>query len=449
MTGSLRGRLLLGAALGVSSALVVSGVAVYVLTRASLHAQFDVALAGKAQAMATQVELDGGRLEVEIDPDVVPGEYFEIWSGGARVLRSTSLGTADLTPSEGLAAVTLLDGRPGRQITLRFLPRREHERDVAPPLPEMVLVLAQSTESVDDTIGRVAEVLAGVGAVGTLLALIVLALAIRLGLAPLRTLAGSIAAIDIDSLATRLDAADAPAELRVVVARLNELLARLGLAVARERELTAELAHELRTPLAGIRATIEVVLDRDRSAERYRGALADVLAIARDTERIVEAMLSLARLDAGVARATPGPVDLDEVVGTLVAGIAERCAARKVTVTSRLAQVTIATDGDMLRLVVHNLLDNAVSYVDDGGAIEVALTDEWLTISNSGCALPAGDAARVFDRFWRGDAARVTGTHAGLGLALCKKLVAVMGGTIEVAITGGRFVVTVTWPRPA
>ncbi|MEO7736255.1 MAG: ATP-binding protein [Kofleriaceae bacterium] len=449
MIGSLRGRLLLGAALGVSLALVVSGVAVYLLTRASLHAQFDLALAAKAQAMATQVEIDGQAVQAEVDPAGAPGEYFEIWSRGARLLRSISLGTADLTPSDGLAALTLLDGRAGRQVTLRFLPRREPDQMATSPSPEVVLVFARGTEGVDDTVGRVAEVLVGVGAVGTVLALIVLALAIRLGLAPLRTLAGSIAAIDIDSLATRLDAAHVPAELRVVVARLNELLARLGVAFERERELTAELAHELRTPLAGIRATIEVALDRERPAESYRGALGEVLAIAHDTERIVEAMLSLARLDAGAAGATPGPVDLDEVVGTLIAGLAARCAARGVTVIPRLAQVTIATDGDMLRLVVHNLLDNAVSYVDDGGTIEVALTEERLVIANSGCTLPARDAARVFERFWRGDAARMTGTHAGLGLALCKKLVAVMGGAIEVAIAGGRFAVTVTWPRAA
>jgi two-component system, OmpR family, heavy metal sensor histidine kinase CusS len=449
MIGSLRGRLLLGAALGVSIALVVSGVAVYLLTRASLHAQFDLALVAKAQAMATQVELDRGRIEAEIDPHGVPGtnDYFEIWARGARILRSINLGTTELTPANGVTPLTLLDGRPGRQITLRFLARPEGV--VTGPLPECVLVLASATAGVDDTVGRVAEVLVGVGGFGTLLALIILALAIRVGLAPLRALAGSIAAIDIASLATRLDAAHVPAELRVVVARLNELLGRLGVAFERERELTAELAHELRTPLAGIRATIEVALDRERTTERYRGALGDVLAIARDTERIVEAMLSLARLDAGAARATRGPVDLDQVVGALVAAVAARCEARGVALKPRLAQVTIATDGDMLRLVVHNLLDNAVFYVDDGGTIEVVLTEDRLVIANSGCTLAAADAARVFERFWRGDAARATGTHAGLGLALCKKLVAEMGGAIGVEIGGGRFVVTLTWPRAA
>lgn len=221
------------------------------------------------------------------------------------------------------------------------------------------------------------------------------------------------------------------------------------MAFARERELTAELAHELRTPLAGIRATIEVALDRGRPAERYRGALADVLVIARDTERIVEAMLSLARLDAGAVRATPAPVDLDAVIVTLIAGVAARCEARGVALMPRLAQVTIATDGDMLRLVVHNLLDNAASYVDDGGTIEIVLTEDRLVIANSGCTLVADDAARVFARFWRGDAARATGTHAGLGLALCKKLVAELGGAIAVELAGGRFAVSLTWPRAA
>jgi signal transduction histidine kinase len=128
------------------------------------------------------------------------------------------------------------------------------------------------------------------------------------------------------------------------------------------------------------------------------------VVIARDTERIVE------------------------VIGAQVAAVTARCEARGVALMPRLAQVTIATDGEMLRVVVHNLLDNAASYVDAGGTIEVVLTEDRLVIANSGCALAAADAARVFERFW---------------------LVAVMGGAIGVEIAGGRFVVTLTWPRAA
>jgi signal transduction histidine kinase len=94
-------------------------------------------------------------------------------------------------------------------------------------------------------------------------------------------------------------------------------------------------------------------------------------------------------------------------------------------------------------MVIGNLLDNAISYVDDGGEVAVRLRGRRLEIENTGCTLAPADAAHVFERFWRGDAARSAGTHAGLGLALCKKLVGLLGGTIAARVDGRRFIVEV------
>lgn len=464
---SLRGRLLLGAGIGVAVALAASGALIYVLSRASLYAQFDEALEARARALAALVELDGTKLEVDIDPvtgtttstktgatEVPRGasapwaqrDYFELWSGGASLVRSQSLGTANLVPAIGMTSIELPGGGHGRQITLQFLPRREPSQDATVPLPEIVLVVARGTASVDATIGWVATVLFAVGGFGLLLALAILAVVIRIGLSPVRTLASEIASIDITSLTKRLSAADAPTELGGVVTRLNELLERLALAFERERDLTAELAHELRTPLAGIRSTIEVALDRERPAERYRASLADVLAITLDTERLVTAMLTLARLDSGAARAGVEAVDVDELVRSAIELVAARCTARNIVLATRLPPVSIATDAAMLRAIILNLLDNAVSYVDTGGTIDVSLTTERIVIRNSGCAIAESDVSRVFERFWRGDAARATGVHAGLGLALCQKLVTLLGGTIAISIKNRWFEATVTWP---
>lgn len=442
---TLRGRLLIGAAAGVAIALAVAGVVVYAWMRSSLYAQFDEALAARAEALAAQVELDGDKISPEIDPAGSPDEAFELWGRGLVLLRSKGLrGDLQATPAP-VVEVTLGDGRRARQITHRFLPRLEP--DEAPrPRPEVVLALARATGEVDASVARVATVLAGAGVLGIVLALAILAVAIRIGLAPLRALAVGIAMAD---LTTRLDVAGAPAELRTVVARLNELLARLARAFERERALTAELAHELRTPLAGIRATIEVALDRDRPAERYRAALADVLAIAADTERVVEAMLALARLDAGAARARSAPIDVDELVRGLTGPAAVRGQARDVAVVARLVPVTISSDAEMLRVVVGNLLDNAVTYVEDGGVVEVVLETDRLVVRNTGCTLAPAQAERVFERFWRGDQARPAGVHAGLGLAVCKQLLELLGGEIAVAIERGQFVATVRLPGAA
>jgi signal transduction histidine kinase len=442
---TLRGRLLAGGAVGVAIALAVAGAVVYAWTRSSLYAQFDAALAARAEALAAQVELDGDRISPEIDPASSPDEAFELWGRGQVLLRSKDLRGDLVATAAPVVEVTLGDGRRARQITHRFLPRLEP--DEAPrPRPEVVLAVARATAEVDASVGRIATVLAGAGVLGIALALAILAVGIRIGLAPLRALATGIAMAD---LTTRLDVAGAPAELRAVVARLNELLARLARAFERERELTAELAHELRTPLAGIRATIEVTLDRERPAERYRAALVDALAITADTERVVEALLALARLDAGVARPRSAPIDLDELVRGLAGPAAARAIARDAALVTRLVPVTIASDAEMLRVVVGNLLDNAVTYVDPGGVIEVVLEAGALVIRNTGCALAPAEVERVFERFWRGDQARPSGVHAGLGLAVVKQLLELLGGGITVAVEAGQFVATVRLPGPA
>ena len=342
-----------------------------------------------------------------------------------------------------LSDVTLLGGEPGRQVTLRFWARAEAEDLQGSSRQRATIAVARSLAEVDDAVGRIGRVLVGVGIGGLLVCLLVLAWVVRHGLSPLRSVAAAIAEIREGDLAARLSTATTPAELRPVVDRLNELLARLGLAFTRERELTAEVAHELRTPLAGLRATIEVAIDRDRPAEKYRTALTDCLAICTQTERVVETLLSLSRLDAGMVVAASESVEVDELVREVLAPLSARVADRRLEVTTELPPITLLTDREKLRMIVHNLVDNAVSYANEGGAIRIELSPSTIRISNTGCELSSDQAERAFERFWRGDAARTTGTHAGLGLALCKKLVELLGATIGVEVTDGRFIATV------
>lgn len=449
---SIRRRLLLAAALAVSLAFALSGVLVAVLARSALVEQFDDALSARARALSALVEQDGDTVEVELDPGGTPGDvaFFELWAGERVLLRSTSLAGHDLSRAAGeltIEDVRLPDGAAGRQVTMRFAARREpEESSSAGPASIVTLALARPTSEVGSSVDRIAIVLVGAGALGTLLCLALLAGVVRFGLAPLRDLASAIAELRDGYLALRLDRARTPRELAVVVERLDELLARLGAALARERELTAEVAHELRTPLAGLRTTMEVALTKDdRPAEKYRGALTSCLAITVQTERLVETMLSLARLDAGAVALATSEVHVDELVREVLAGQATPLEARGVRVSTELEPATVATDAAKLRVVLANLIDNAASYVDDGGEVRIALAGRRLRVENTGCALPAGDAPQVFERFWRGDAARTSdGAHAGLGLALCKKLVAALGGSIRAEVAGGRFIAEVT-----
>jgi two-component system, OmpR family, heavy metal sensor histidine kinase CusS len=461
---SLRWRLMVAIALVVSLAFLASGVMVMVMTKATLHAQLDEALANEARALSGLVEQDGEEIESELgDQHAAAADdqrrtwsdhYAELWDGEGDVLfRSPALAQQDLEAEHGPAAmsfssVRLPDGRIGRQVTLRFVPRQDPEEVQHPPRGA-VLAVARGTAEVDETLARITGVLLGAGAAGTSSCLVLLLWVVRYALAPVRELASAIAEIREGDLAVRLDRELAPRELRSVVDRLNDLLGRLDAAFTRERELTAEIAHELRTPLAGLRVTIEVAISRERGAKRYHAALISCLAICEQAERVVESMLTLARLDARSLSADAAEVELDELVREVLAPHTHRISQRSLTVEAELPAIVIRTDREKLRAVLGNLIDNAISYADERGTIWIAITRDTIRIANTGCTLGSAEIARVFERFWRGDAARSGGVHAGLGLALCKKLVELLDGGIAAENRGGHFVATVTLPLAA
>jgi signal transduction histidine kinase len=150
------------------------------------------------------------------------------------------------------------------------------------------------------------------------------------------------------------------------------------------------------------------------------------------------------------------PVDLDRVLREAWASHAAEAARRGVTVEWRLAEkIDLLSDPGKLAIVFSNLLGSAVAYVNDQGRISVSAeiddTACRAAIASTGCTLRTEDAALVFDRFWRGDPSRfVAGAHCGLGLPLCRQLVALHGGSISVAcVEGGEFVVVVELPLGA
>lgn len=451
---SIRRRLLVTTAVVTALAFLVSGALVFVLTEGALRSQFDDALRARAQALAALVEQDQQGIESElavVDRSGDPTEAHQLWNDEGEVLaRSEALHDRDLAVADeisGLSYATgfLPDGRPSRQITLRFVPRYDPEDQPAHP-QAAVLVVARTTTEVDGIIQRIARVLAGIGAAGIMVSMGLLVVVIRYALSPAQAVATAIAAIGTEDLDVRLDRGAAPTELEPIVDRLNDLLARLDGAFTRERELTAEVAHELRTPLSGLRATLEVTLSREREAPRYRTALIDCLAICLQAERVVEAMLALARLEADGVTATAAHVELPELVREVLVPFGPRITERQLTLETTL-DPSICCDRDKFRVVLQNLIDNAISYTDTAGTVWIAATSSTLRVTNTGCLLTPAEVVHVFERFWRGDRARSDGAHAGLGLALCKKLVQVMGGTIMAEIDDGRFIVTVAFTK--
>ena len=203
------------------------------------------------------------------------------------------------------------------------------------------------------------------------------------------------------------------------------------------RDFVANVSHELRTPLTAIKGYAEALLDEPDDAEARRQFLEIIQRHAARMERLVKDLLRLARLDAGQEAIELAPCDLDSLVRGLVRDV-EPAATKKgqrLTFTIDPDVPQVVTDGAKLHDVLHNLVENAVSYTPDGGSIAVRIDrlDACVRIQvcDTGPGIPPEDLARVFERFYRVDKARARPGGTGLGLAIVKHLVQVLGGEVR------------------
>jgi signal transduction histidine kinase len=246
--------------------------------------------------------------------------------------------------------------------------------------------------------------------------------------------------------ARELPVPEARDEVRTLAITLNDMLARLDSAQRRQRSLVSDTAHELRSPIASIRAQLEVALDHPAQQD-WNQTGRDVLADTLRLSRLAEDLLVLARLDEYQPRTGAGrPVDL----AVLITEEAERSTGGRVPVTARATGPCVVTgEVEALRRLLRNLIENALRYAKSG--VEVSARreagDAVLTVSDDGPGIPAADRERAFDRFVRLDDARSrdeTGTGgAGLGLAIVRAIARTHGGSayLEDATPGLRAVV--------
>jgi heavy metal sensor kinase len=267
---------------------------------------------------------------------------------------------------------------------------------------------------------------------------------VRVGLAPLRRLSHAVSQVSEKDFRLPLDRRRLPCELTAIVERLKQTLTLLERAFAHEKQAAADISHELRTPLAALLTTIEVGLRKPRSPEEYRELLAECRTSGRQMSRLVERLLILARLDAGVDRLRPQTVD--------VADLAEQCAAlvRPLAEARGLrlqvhngGPAELKADPDKLREVLTNLLHNAIEYNRPQGSVDLAVARTnghlCMEVRDTGIGIAPEAQGHLFERFYRADPARQSeGMHAGLGLAIVKGYVDLMGGRIAVESTEGK-----------
>lgn len=267
-------------------------------------------------------------------------------------------------------------------------------------------------------------------------------------LAPLSKVAHQVSARSPAQL-TGLDADAAPREVLPLVAALNSLFHRVTAALDRERRFTADASHELRTPLAGLKTQAQVALAASSDAER-RHALQQVVAGTDRAARVVEQLLTLARLDPQQGLPTMTRVDLGALASNTVSGLCAQAAAKDIELSLQVEHpACVCADATTLEILLRNLVDNALRYTPPRGrvAVCVALDDgnPALVVSDNGPGVAPDEIDRVFDRFYRVVGSGEAGS--GLGLSIAKRIAELHGASITLAgAAGGGLVATVRFP---
>jgi two-component system sensor histidine kinase QseC len=261
-------------------------------------------------------------------------------------------------------------------------------------------------------------------------------------------LAEQAAGITAESLGTRFPTETLPGELTPISCRLNDLLGRLEQAFERERRFSADLAHELRTPIAELRSFAELALKWPEAREAQTDR--EVLGIALQMEGMVTRLLALLRSEHGRLPVTREPVVPEPLVTGLWKGFAERAATKQLRFACQMTgPAELETDPVLLRSILTNLLDNAVEYTPCGDLVELNYRGEndrfTFQVANTTEHLIPADVNKLFDRFWRKDAARSNNEHSGLGLSLSKAFAQVLGLELTAALDGeSRLIITLS-----
>jgi len=269
---------------------------------------------------------------------------------------------------------------------------------------------------------------------------------------PLGKMIATMAELRPSELHDRLELRGTGDELDQLSVTFNRLLDRIGDYLQERRDFVANAAHELRTPLAAIRSSVEVALAAGRRPEEYQKLLTEIIEESSSLEVLVNQLLLLSEAEAERLKGHHDRVRLDEIMEKsldMFGGLAE---FRDIQLSSSsLPAIEVRGNRQHLRQLIYNLLDNALKFTTAGGRVQVTLAavddSAELVVEDTGSGIPAEDLPHVFDRFFRGDRTRSSGPETrgtGLGLSICQSVVRAHEGTITAESKPGqgtRFIV--------
>jgi signal transduction histidine kinase len=344
--------------------------------------------------------------------------------------------------------VPALPARPPRTIG-RY--RVAEQQLNCPEVPRYTIRVGSSLDYISQDVSKVSQLMLLVGAGLLIVAPIGGYLLAGRATKPLGEIIRTAARLRPFKLHERLPLRHTNDELDQLSLTINGLLDRIAAYLEHNRQFTANAAHELRSPLAAIRSSVEVALAAPREPERYQELLCEIVEQISDLGVLVNQLLLLAESEARDRHWRRDPVPLDQLVSRAVdmfEGVAEeRGIELKI---GRLFPVTVVGDAARLKQVINNLVDNSLKFTQAGGAVLVDVDSNAdnarIRVADTGIGIAEADLPHIFERFYLVDRARVReGLRGnGLGLSICLAIVEAHGGRIDVHSTlgeGSEFIV--------
>ena len=450
---SFRAKLTVWWTLGFGLLLAVANLAIYGAFRSYLESDLDLKV-GTVAASELASSTDGLDIHLHEVPQgaLAEGAYTEkfvqILEADGRVrLESASLrGQPPLaSPAQVRAA---LDGRPplipvtirGRHGRASLLSARMGDHPYA-------ILVGLYRDQIDGHLTQLAWLLAAVWLVGLCVTSALGYWLASAALAPVAGITRRAARIAKGEFSARLDPPTSQDEVGQMTQSFNEVLERLHGALEAHRRFASDASHELRAPITAMAGEIDVALTRSRSAAEYRETLLVVQDRLSALTSLCEDLILLVHAQEGAPGLELREVPVMQHLQDAAARLAGDASSRAIVIEARdLPDIVAYADPRLLARIFDNVLANAVHYNRDGGEVVVSglaedtLPHEWkagtalITISDTGAGIPAGEAERVFDRFYRLDQSRARRTGgSGLGLAICREVLTALRGSIRIS----------------
>ena len=421
---SLKQRLLLLSLTLVGAVWIAAATLTYFDAREELGEMQDAHLAQSASLLAIQTASDFDEVETEHAPLLHKYSLrvaFQVWEDG-RVLRLHSANA----PEQALA---------GREPGFSDKVINGHRWRVFTTWDDSgknLIHVAELTRDFDELARDIGGNLLKPLLFSLPLLALLLWLAVAHSLRPLAKLTGEVAQREPDNLAP-LDAGSAPREVMPLIERLNKLFFRIDASIQKERRFTADAAHELRTPVASIKAQAQVARAASSEAERIHALDNAILGCDR-AAHLIDQLLTLSRIDT-LGEEVVEPCQLRAMSAEVIASIAPT--ALKKEVRLELAEgdaVAIHCNPALLRILLRNLIDNAVRHTPSGTSVRIDIAKEQekvvLSVSDNGPGLPEPELARVTERFYR--PAGTSASGSGLGLSIVKRIAEIHSASFQI-----------------